>query len=281
MIEGRKAPFREWTIASSTRNWGPVFGGPERRGDFVMTCVVTTAQFENAARAATMGELLSSCFPHFDNAIAAFAPGHEVVGEGDETENYFFVVRGLFRAVKFTRDGRRQVFAFYVPGDICGLEPDATHNLTIESVGRAAMAILPRRLCRQWMNADPQLNATFFDAATRALTLSVNHMTMIGRSSAEERLAWFLVMLAARSARIEQGLQVIDLEMQRQDIADYLGLTIETISRTFTQYKDRGLIRLATTRRIEILRPDALAALAAADRDATPKYRAALRSAAA
>ena len=173
------------------------------------------------------------------------------------------------------------MFAFYVPGDICGLEPDATHKLTIESVGRSAMAILPRRLCRQWMNADPRLNATFFRRRDSRLTLSVNHMTMIGRSSAGERLAWFLVMLAARSARLEDGAQVIDLEMQRQDIADYLGLTIETISRTFTQYKDRGLIRLATTRRIEILRPAALEALAAADRDATPKYRAALRSAAA
>jgi CRP-like cAMP-binding protein len=243
--------------------------------------LVGTAQFESAARAATMGELLASRFPHFENAIATFESGREVVGEGDEAENYFVVVQGLFRAVKFTRDGRRQVFAFYVPGDICGLEPDATHRLTIESVGRSAMAILPRRLCRQWMNADPQFNASFFDGATRALTLSVDHMTMIGRSSAEERLAWFLVMLSARSARFERGPQRIDLEMQRQDIADYLGLTIETISRTFTQFKDRGLIRLLTTRRIEILRPAALEGLAAADRDATPKYRAAVGSAAA
>ena len=245
-----------------------------------MTCLVRTVQFESA-RAATMGELLSSRFPHFENAIATFEPGHEVVGEGDEAENYFFVVQGLFRAVKFTRDGRRQVFAFYVPGDICGLEPDTTHRLTIELVGRSSMAILPRKPCRQWMNADPQFNATFFDSATRALTRSVDHMTMIGRSSAEERLAWFLVMLSERSAQGERGGQAIDLEMQRQDIADYLGLTIETISRTFTQFKDRGFIRLVTTRRIEILRPLALQALAAADRDATPKYRAVIRAAAA
>ena len=104
-------------------------------------------------------------------------------------------MRGLFRAVKFTRDGRRQVFAFYMPGDICGLEPDATHKLTIEAVDSAAMAILPRRACRIRMNDDPRLNAALFDGATRALTLSIDHMMMIGRSSAEERLAWFLTML--------------------------------------------------------------------------------------
>ncbi len=102
-------------------------------------------------------------------------------------------MRGMFRAVKFTRDGRRQVFAFYMPGDICGLEPEAVHKLTIEAVDSAAMAVLPRNACRVRMNDDPRLNAALFEGATRALTLSIDHMMMIGRSSAEERLAWFLM----------------------------------------------------------------------------------------
>ena len=76
-------------------------------------------------------------------SIVPFEGGQEVVGEGDPTENFFLVMRGMFRAVKFTRDGRRQVFAFYMPGDICGLEPDDSHKLTIEAVDSAAMAILP------------------------------------------------------------------------------------------------------------------------------------------
>ena len=93
-------------------------------------------------------------------------------------------------------------------------------------------------------------------------------MMMIGRSSAEERLAWFLTMLLARSAG--PSADALDLAMQRQDIADYLGLTIETVSRTFTLFRDRGLLRLPRKRRVEILRPYALARLAAADRDAGP-----------
>ena len=71
------------------------------------------------------------------------------MGEGDPTDSYYLVMRGMFRAVKFTRDGRRQVFAFYMPGDICGLEPDAAHKLSIEAVDAAAMAILPRHVCRR------------------------------------------------------------------------------------------------------------------------------------
>ena len=211
-------------------------------------------------------DLLRARLPHFDSMVVSFEAGQEVVGEGDSTENFHLVMRGLFRAVKFTRDGRRQVFAFYMPGDLCGLEPEATHKLTVEAVGPAAIAVLPRRACRALMNDDPKLNAALFDGATRALTLSVDHMMMIGRSSAEERLAWFLTMLADRSE--PHGPRAFELAMQRQDIADYLGLTIETVSRTFTLFRDRGYLRLPRKRSVEILRPDALARRAAAVRDA-------------
>ena len=227
----------------------------------------------NMEGAPRIEELFAESFPHFDGLIVPFEAGQEVVGEGDPTESYYLVMRGMFRAVKFTRDGRRQVFAFYMPGDICGLEPEAVHKLTIEAVDSAAMAVLPRNACRVRMNDDPRLNAALFEGATRALTLSIDHMMMIGRSSAEERLAWFLCMLSARSDSAD-GL-VLDLAMQRQDIADYLGLTIETVSRTFTLFRDRGFLRLPRKRRVEIVRPDALARLAAADRDAATPIRAA------
>src|SRR5574337_673193 len=211
--------------------------------------------------------LLRARLPNFDSLVVSFEAGQEVVGEGDPTENLYLVIRGLFRAVKFTRDGRRQVFSFYMPGDLCGLEPEPTHKLTVEAVDSAAMAILPRRACRARMNGDPKLNAALFNGATRALTRSIDHMMMIGRSSAEERLAWFLTMLAERSQREKATLE---LAMQRRDIADYLGLTIETVSRTFTSFRDRGYLRLPRKRKVELLRPDALARLAAADRDAAP-----------
>ena len=226
-----------------------------------------------AADPFAFGDFASLKFPYTDAVIVSYAPGQEVVGEGDPTENYFLVVRGVFRAVKVTRDGRRQIFAFYMPGDMCGLEPEDSHGLTIEAVNAGAMATLSRQMCRARMNRDPQFNAAMFDNVTRALTHAVDHMTMVGRSSAEERLAWFLSMLSARV--VARRSSSIELTMQRQDIADYLGLTIETVSRTFTHLKAQGLIALPTTRRVDILRPDLLARLASADRDAPIRdYRA-------
>jgi CRP/FNR family nitrogen fixation transcriptional regulator len=218
--------------------------------------------------APAIGALLATYVPRFNAAIVSFSPGREVVGEGDPTESFFLVMGGLFRAVKFTPDGRRQVFAFYMVGDLCGLEPDGTHKLTIEAVDNAAMAILPRRSCRLRMIDHPEVISALFDGATRALTTTIDHMMIIGRNSADERLAWFLTMLAARSAG--PSARMVNLAMQRQDIADYLGLTIETVSRTFTHFRDRGLINLPHKRLVEILRPRALAQLAAADRDSTP-----------
>jgi CRP/FNR family transcriptional regulator, nitrogen fixation regulation protein len=217
--------------------------------------------------ASAISALFATCLPHVEGTVVSYAPGQEVVGEGDPTENFFLVMDGLFRAEKYTADGRRQVFAFHMAGDLCGLEPDGIHKVTIQAQDHAAMAILPRSLCRLWMNDRPEISAALFDGATRALSLSIDHTMMIGRSSAEERLAWFLTMLAARSA---PGPHVVNLVMQRQDIADHLGLTIETVSRTFTLFKEAGLIRLPEKRSVQILRPDALARLAAADRDAAP-----------
>ena len=218
-------------------------------------------------RASAIAESLAGGVPRFGGTVISFAPEEEVVGEGDPTENFFLVMGGLFRAVKFTPDGRRQVFAFYIAGDLCGLEPDDTHKLTIEAVDNAAMAILPRRACRSRITDHPEVISALFEGAARSLTTTIDHMMMIGRSSADEQLAWFLTMLAARSG---PSARTVNLAMQRQDIADYLGLTIETVSRTFTHFRDRGLINLPHKRLVEILSPRALAQLAVADRDATP-----------
>jgi CRP-like cAMP-binding protein len=216
----------------------------------------------------SMDDISDSRIAHSNSVVFNFAPGEEVVGEGDPAEHFYMVARGMFRAVKVTRDGRRQIFAFYLPGDMCALEPGARYDLTIEAVNAGAMAALSRAACRARMNRDPAFNAAVFEGATRALALAVDHMTMVGRSSAEERLAWFLTMLRDRASAPGRHPPVVDLVMQRQDIADYLGLTIETVSRTFTHMKERGLIALATTRRVEILKPEQLERLAAADRDA-------------
>jgi len=215
-----------------------------------------------------IGDVASARFAHSDASIAHYAAGEEVAGEGDPAKNYFRVVKGVFRSVKITRDGRRQVYAFYMPGDMCGLEPGPTDKMNIEAVNAGSISVLSRTACRSRMVQDPEFNTAIFEGATRALAISIDHMTMVGRSSAEERLAWFLTMLRDRAAIPGREPATVELVMQRQDIADYLGVTIETVSRTFTVLKERGVIALPTTRRVEILKPKALEGLAAADRDA-------------
>jgi CRP-like cAMP-binding protein len=207
-----------------------------------------------------IGDVANLHFARSDASVVHHGAGEEVAGEGDPAENCFMVVKGVFRVVKVTRDGRGQIFAFYA-GDMCGLEPGSSYDITIEAVSAGSIAALSRTSCRTGWFA-------IFDGATRALALSIDHMTMVGRSSAEERPAWFLTMLRDRAA-IPGGEPVtVELAMQRQDIADYLGLTIETVSRTFTALKAHGVIALPTTRRVEILKSKALDRLAAADRDA-------------
>ena len=219
--------------------------------------------------AVEIAELLGAYVPLFHRTIVSYGRGWQVVGEGDPTANFYLVTSGLFRGVGTTPDGRRQVFAFYVAGDLCGLESDKRHKLAIEAVDAAAMAILPRRSCRRWINESPEVSAALLDAVTRALSRSDDHrMMMISQVSAEERLAWFLTTLAA--GRDGSNARVVDLAMRQQDIADYLALTTETVSRTITLFNERHLIKLDNLDRIEILRPDVLARLAAADGDTAP-----------
>ena len=105
------------------------------------------------------------------------------------------------------------------------------------------------------------------EAAADALRRAIAHMTVIGRSSAVERVAWFLIDAASRFGNRSKGALQCTLEMSRRDIADYLGLTIETISRTLTLLKQSDIIQLRTSRLVEIRKPDLLRKLAAADRD--------------
>lgn len=206
--------------------------------------------------------------------ISGFEADQEVIGEGEPVASYFKVVEGVFRAVKFTPDGRRQVFAFYYPGDMFGLENDTRHVATVEAVTDGVVACFGRDMTRRALPKDPDLALALFQGATRALDHATEHMMMVGRSSAEERVAWFLCRMAELAGGTKPPL-TCHLAMNRRDMADYLGLTIETISRALTSFRQRGIIHLVTARDVEIRKPDLLARLAAADRDDPVSQRAA------
>jgi CRP-like cAMP-binding protein len=185
-------------------------------------------------------------------AASHFAAGEEVVGGGDAAKSFYLIVSGVFRGVGYTADGRRSIFAFYWPGDICGLEPDPVHKLTLEAVTEGTVTVLSRSVCKARMLADATFAAEMFDKTVRSLSGSAEHLMKVGHGSAEECIAYFLGLLIARAKGDVNGGLTLDLAMSRQDIVDFLGLTIETVSRVFTAFRKRGLIHLMSPRRLEI-----------------------------
>jgi CRP/FNR family transcriptional regulator, nitrogen fixation regulation protein len=176
-----------------------------------------------------------------------YARNAEIYGEGDEAEYLYQVISGTVRTYKMLEDGRRQIGGFYLPGDIFGFEAGETHSSSADAVNGAQVLIIKRSAVMLRAEREKDLSQQLWDATTRELQRFRNHMLLLIKT-AEERVAGFLLDIARRTASTTS----IELAMSRQDIADYLGLTIETVSRTFTQLEQSGAIALATSRRIEL-----------------------------
>jgi CRP/FNR family nitrogen fixation transcriptional regulator len=171
----------------------------------------------------------------------ALTKGEELFAEGDEAEYFYQVVSGTIRSYKLLSDGRRQIDAFHLQGDIFGLEAGAEHRFSAEAVGDASVIAFRRSRLSALIQEDPGFRDRVMSSTLRSLERAQDHMMLLGRKTAQEKIATFLLDMAQRiSADDEQ----FELPMQRSDIADHLGLTIETVSRTLTQFVRSGLIRL-------------------------------------
>lgn len=190
----------------------------------------------------------------------AVARGGELFAEGDASTFFFRVVSGTVRTVKLLADGRRQIDAFHVAGDMLGLDQGARYRLTAEAVEPATVIAYRRSDFASLMRRDPAVTEALMAATLANLDRAHEHMVLLGRKTATERMASFLLDLASRLSCADR----ICLPMQRYDIADHLGLTIETVSRTLSQMVQAKLIRLADGgRTIVLLDKDALQLLAA------------------
>ena len=179
----------------------------------------------------------------------SYGKDEEVYGEGDKASWYFKVVSGVVRTCKILSDGRRQIDAFHVAGDIFGIERGETYRCSAEAVGEATV-IAYRRCSLEVLAASDSVLARQVVATTLlSLERAQDHMILLGRKSAAEKVATFLLAMAERVHE-----DAIELPMSRSDIADYLGLTIETVSRTLTQLERDAVIALPTARRTIVLR---------------------------
>jgi CRP/FNR family nitrogen fixation transcriptional regulator len=186
--------------------------------------------------------------------VQHFAPDRQIFADGEASEHFYRVVSGVVRACKYLSDGRRQIEAFYVAGDMFGLEADTRHSLTTEAVNDATVVSYRRNAVEAAARKDAALSAQLMSATMRALGHARNHSLVLNRRCAAEKLASFLIECAARTFDED----TILLPMTRQDIADYLGLTIETVSRTMTQMERDRLIALSNTRQVHLRNRSAL-----------------------
>lgn len=180
--------------------------------------------------------------------VLHFSADNEIYAEGDAAVSFYKVATGVVRTCKFSSDGRRQIDAFYVAGDMFGLEAGAEYSLSAEAVGECTLVPYRRRGLEHLAEQDRTIALDLFALAMGCFDRAREHALLLGRASAAQKLAAFLLEMTARAP----GAEFIELPMSRQDIADYLGLTIETVSRTLSQMERDGMITLSSARRIRI-----------------------------
>ena len=179
----------------------------------------------------------------------AYNRGTEIHGENEPADYVYQVKKGAVRSYKLLSDGRRQIGAFHLVGDIFGLTNGENHRFTAEAVVDTTLWLMKRRSLEVISQTDGVLARNLLSLTTRSLQHAEDHMLLLGRKDSLEKVATFLLEMDKRLA------DAMTLPMSRRDIADYLGLTLETVSRGLSRLRRAGAISLAgdTLREITIL----------------------------
>jgi CRP/FNR family transcriptional regulator len=185
-----------------------------------------------------------------------------VFGQEEIVLSCYNLLEGVLRLYKLLPDGRRQIVGFALPGDFIGLSTNGRHGLSADTVGAAAVCRFVKSSFWRFAEDKPKLLQRINELVTRDLAEAQEQMVLLGRRSAEEKVAIFLIKWRERLAQVAALAEVTPLPMSRQDIADYLGLTIETVSRTFTKLERDGVIEIVSggIRLTDVKRAAALAA---------------------
>jgi len=186
----------------------------------------------------------------------SFDKDAEIYGQGESVARIYRVISGAVRTTRLLADGRRQVGEVYFPGDVFGLETGPDHRFSAEALCDSVVLSVKRSTLRE-SNAGEAFDRMIWEATVRELDRSQDHVLMLGRKTAAERVASFLRGVMDRT----DGMG--DLPMTRQDIADYLGLTIETVSRMLSQLQSAAVVEFDALRHFKVRNPQALERLAA------------------
>lgn len=169
-------------------------------------------------------------------------PKKTILHEGDEAAAVYSVTAGVVRIYKLLSQGRRQVLGFALPGDFIGLALRNRYGFTADAVDHVRLCRFDRREFEQLLSRKPRLLSRLHSMATHELVIAQDQMALLGRRTADERVAMFILSMRDRWAKIAGKSATVELPMTRLDIADHLGITIETVSRTITKLARQRLI---------------------------------------
>lgn len=229
----------------------------EPNGHFCRDCAVRGSAVCSSLDTAELRD-----FEHLGRR-AHFAAGETVFSEEDITTSFYNVLLGIMRLYKLLPDGRRQIVGFALAGDFLGMNIAGHHNFSADAIGAVTVCQFAKTPFGHFIDDRPHLLRRINELAIRELSQARDHMVLLGRRSADEKVASFLLGWRERLFALKGASDTVPLPMNRQDIADYLGLTIETVSRTFTKLERHGAIEIIQGG-ISLLDPARIHALAAA-----------------
>ena len=226
----------------------PPLPGPSR--------VPQLRSLKSSVRAVQGPDAFTEAFKLLGSTIR-FDRNQEIQAEGEPALYFYQVVSGAVRTYKLLNDGRRQISSFHLPGDVVELGTAAHYCFSAEAISPSMLRFAKRSAVVELAGRNADLAVEIWRRTAKHLQTAQEHMLLLGRKNADERLASFLLEMADRC----RADSVLELPMSRQDIADYLGLTIETVSRILTHLESCAAIRREGGRRLELHNRAALDAL--------------------
>jgi CRP/FNR family nitrogen fixation transcriptional regulator len=189
---------------------------------------------------------------NFGAAETSYVGGQQIHGEGEWANRVYEVMRGAVRNYKTLSDGRRQICAFHLPNDIFGWENGPTYRFTAEAIVDTTVRVVRRQNLEYVAATNVQVTHSLLSMTTRNLEHAQNQMMLLGRKNSLEKVAAFLLEMDRRLF----GTDVLALPMTRRDIADYLGLSVETVSRELSRLRARGILKFTETSQRQIVLKD-------------------------
>ena len=168
------------------------------------------------------------------------------------SRHLYNITKGNIKIYKLLSDGRIQIIGFLYPGDFFGSYKKGKYNYSSEAIGNVRLCVFRQEVLDEYLEKNMNLSKELLHITSHELTLAQDRMGVLGKMNANERVAKFILNISDQRARIGWQDNPISLPMTRQDIADYLGLTLETVSREITRFKTSNLIKAMTSKQIFI-----------------------------